>query len=346
MLYDQAMLLWVYSLAYKVIGKEEYKIIIEKIIKCLEETFENNGLYYSAHDADTDHEEGKTYLWTKPELRKFLGDQFETFSNLYEIADEGNFEGKIHLIKKTDKFLSGIENKLLDHRKKRVQPFVDKKIITSWNSLVGIALLMAYRFVGIEKAKSKALRIFDMLVSKHYRDGKLYRSSLGGELQRHEFLEDYAGFLLFATHIYEETMEGEKFIKDLLEKLEKFRKNNTWIENIGKDFIETPAQKFDHPIPSSYSLAEFACLRAKIILGMDYHEERQINYGSDFYNFMIFFSENYHILKTPEKIDWSRLTINFMQLPSKDGKIQDCYGKVCNIYHNIEELIEKIKEKN
>ena len=30
MLYDQAMLLWVYSAAYKVLCKQEYKVIIEK----------------------------------------------------------------------------------------------------------------------------------------------------------------------------------------------------------------------------------------------------------------------------------------------------------------------------
>src|SRR3989338_2767341 len=39
MLYDQAMLLWVYSLAYKILKKQEYKVIAEKIISCLEETY-------------------------------------------------------------------------------------------------------------------------------------------------------------------------------------------------------------------------------------------------------------------------------------------------------------------
>src|SRR3989344_5932399 len=62
MLYDQAMLLWVYSIAYKVFKKPGYKIILEKIIECLEDTY-YGGLYYTAHDADTDHQEGGTYLW-------------------------------------------------------------------------------------------------------------------------------------------------------------------------------------------------------------------------------------------------------------------------------------------
>ena len=72
MLYDQAMLLWVYSAAYKVLQKQEYKVIVEKMIRCLEDTYFDGGLYYSAHDADTNHQEGITYIWDLEELRKLL----------------------------------------------------------------------------------------------------------------------------------------------------------------------------------------------------------------------------------------------------------------------------------
>ena len=63
MLYDQAMLLWIFSSAFKIFNKEEYKIVADKIVKCLDESFLDNDLYYSAIDADTDHHEGLTYLW-------------------------------------------------------------------------------------------------------------------------------------------------------------------------------------------------------------------------------------------------------------------------------------------
>ena len=47
MLYDQAMALWCYSLAYRVMGKESYKIMAEKILKCLDECFySGRTLYY------------------------------------------------------------------------------------------------------------------------------------------------------------------------------------------------------------------------------------------------------------------------------------------------------------
>jgi len=222
MLYDQAMLLWVYSIAYHILKKDEYKIIAEKIIKCLKETFEEDGMFYSAHDADTDHHEGLTYLWTDKELKEILGNDFNRFTEIYEISEYGNFEGKNHLIKKKNEYLKEIENKLLDIRKKRKQPFTDKKIITSWNALTGIGLLMASRYLENNEVKLKAKELFGRLLKKHYLNGKLYHSSLGKDVQLNEFIEDYASVLLFATLLYQEDFEGKEIIEELFKKLKEF----------------------------------------------------------------------------------------------------------------------------
>lgn len=147
MLYDQAMLLWNYSLAYDVFGKKEYAQVARGIVKCLKETYLEDGLFVSAHDADTDHVEGETYLWTERELKKLLNKkELKAFLDHYEITKKGNFEGKNHLIRKKTgygKEISAIEEKLLEVRRKRVQPFTDRKKVTSWNALAGIGLLMA-----------------------------------------------------------------------------------------------------------------------------------------------------------------------------------------------------------
>ena len=83
MLYDQAMMLWVYSVAYKILRKPEYKTVVEKIRECLEETYAD-GLYYAAHDADTDHNEGDTYLWDQEELKKQLStSEYKQFMDVY-----------------------------------------------------------------------------------------------------------------------------------------------------------------------------------------------------------------------------------------------------------------------
>ena len=264
MLYDQAMMLWVYSTAYKVLMKSEYKTIVEKIIVCLEQTYAHEGLYYAAHDADTGHQEGITYVWTKGELQKHLTqEEFNQFARVYDLTE--NFEENIHLIKKINVFLPNVEKKILGLRKKRKQPFTDLKIVTSWNALTGIGLIHAFRSLGDEALKARAVILFKTLLEKHYHNGVLYHSSLNGEIQREEFLEDYAASLLFATYLYEETNQHKELVKEWCAAVHEFR-NHYWAENKSNDFTQVPAQTFDHPVPSSVSLAEMALWRAGIIL--------------------------------------------------------------------------------
>ncbi|MBI4175607.1 MAG: thioredoxin domain-containing protein, partial [Candidatus Aenigmarchaeota archaeon] len=286
MLYDQAMHLWVYSWAHKVLGKPEYKAVAEKIIKCLEETFETDGLFCSAHDADTAHKEGETYLWPFDEVRKALDkDELKEFLNVYEVTENGNFEGKNHLLKKENTFLPEMENKLLEIRKKREQPFVDRKIVTSWNALAGIGLLMAYRHAGIGRAKGKAEAVLDSLLKSHYAGGRLFRSSLEGALQRNEFLEDCAAVLLLAAYLFEETGKRKELVEELYRRMEEFHTGGRWLEGMNEDFMQVPAQAFDHPIPSCMALAEMAELKACMLLGKGH---KALNYrrplAGDFHN--------------------------------------------------------------
>lgn len=57
-----------------------------------------DGSFFSALDADTEGEEGKYYVWSKEEILKTLGDDLGTlYCQVYDITEEGNFEGKIFL---------------------------------------------------------------------------------------------------------------------------------------------------------------------------------------------------------------------------------------------------------
>ncbi len=343
MLYDQAMLLWVYSLAFKVLGKPSYKTIAEKIITCLEETFVNN-MYYTAHDADTNHREGVTYIWDSQELQQHLTtEEFTAFSKVYLL--EPNFEGKIHLLKQQNSFLPVIEQKLLTFRKKRTQPFTDTKYITSWNALLGIGLIVSYRSLGNNIAKVKAQLLFKTLLKEHYFDGRLHHSSSAGKLQAGEFLEDYASMLLFATYLYEETGEYKDLIEIWYTKLDKFydTKYTNWLESKTTDFISIPAQTSDHPTPSSASLAEMAKLRATIILRKEYLPamyKQPLHH--DFFNLMASMSQGqWHIIHTPHRIEWQHLPSNSMQI--YDKQIQDCYQQKCLEFKDITKLLESIK---
>ena len=323
-------------------GKKEYKRIVEKIINCLEETYEDDGLLYSAHDADTNHEEGTTYLWSYEELKDVLKEDFSKLNDVYVISREGNFEGKNHLIKSKNIFLNDVEKKLLSIRKKREQPFIDKKFVTSWNSLAGIGLLMAYRFTGNEIGLKKAKNIFEKLLKKHYINDKLHHSSLSREIQKNEFLEDYASLLLFATYLYEEMGEYEDIIKKLYKKMKEFYKDR-WYESSNVDFKEVVAQNYDHPIPSSVSLAEYATLRAKVILGEDYMpKEYQQALAQDFYNIVVLASNgDFHEIHVYEKINWNNIPVNAIIIHG--NIVQDCFKRTCREFKNVQELVKSLK---
>ncbi len=347
MLYDQALLLWVFSVAYKVLMKNAYKEVAENIISCLEETFEEDNLYYSGHDADTAHEEGVTYVWTKEELEKVLSPaEYAAFASLY-LLDE-NFEGNIHLTKKKLETVPAIEKKLLLLRKKREQPFVDRKIITSWNALLGIAFVMAERGGCSSQGYEKATVLFQNLLKKHYAHKKLAHSSLGNNVQHQEFLEDYAALLLFATYLFEVKHDDdvENIIKELFLKLDSFYDpgRKQWIESRNADFMQIFAQQYDHPTPSSVSVAEYALFRSQIILEKEYSS---LGYGSafsrDFHNLFAFYSQGYmHILHAPSLVDLKLLPVNAFVL--KRDTFEDCYRGTCRKFIDDKEFVESFEK--
>ena len=324
MLYDQAMLLWNYSVAFKIMGKKTYKIVAEKIIKCLSETFLFNNLFYSGIDADTNHNEGETYIWDKEELRN------KAIYNAY--LTEYNFEGKIHLIKKENIFSDDLvkaENELLEIRKKRDQPQTDRKIITSWNCLVGIALVQAYRYLGAQKYLDMAESLFDSLIKLHY-SARLAHSSIDGVKEREEFLEDYAAMVLFVTYLHEETGTYEKYLKELSSKLMEFRKDR-WIESHNNDFFEVEAETYDQPIPSSASMAELAMSRSNVLLKREYlaDEEFKQPLHVDFWNISVMVKKGlFHIVEAPELLDWTQISINTIQAKGKE--FMRCYKMSCS----------------
>lgn len=343
MLYDQAMHLWVYSLAYKIFKDENYKSICNKIFECLKETYSKSNLFISAHDADTNHIEGDTYIWEYNELKNILtSEEFNLLKESYEISENGNFEGKIHLIKRKiesnteiNNNITSIEKKLLEIRNKKEQPFADEKIITSWNSILGIALINAYRYLGKKEYLETSEILFSELSNNNFNDNKLFHSSLNGNIQKNEFLEDYSSFLLFITYLHEETNKYKDHLISFNKKLEEFKENNQWIESNNKDFEKTIAGYYDHPIPSSTSLAELASLRSNILLGNNYLKDQPFKESikHDFLNISILIKKGlFHIITNKEKINWDKLPLNTIQI--KSDKFTDCYKGACSEINN------------
>ncbi len=332
MLYDQAFLLWIYSMAFRSLGKDPYRACVEKITKCLEETFECGGLFYTSHDADTGHKEGESYLWSDDELGRVLDDdEYLRFTEVYDITKTGNFRGRNHLIKNRDSDIGEIEERLLAERRRRRQPFTDKKIITSVNFLTGVGFLHPYRYTGNRHLLGKAERILERLVDTHYKDGRLCHSSIDGVLQKEDFLEDYASALLLATFLYEETGKYLEYLKEFGEKLSGFRDTNgRWLEADHEDFLPVAAESLDHSLPSSASIAELATARAGILTGNPCKSvELRDPISSAFFNISALARNGaFYVIGSKERLSWKKVPVNSIQVSSEQLSI--CYNNKCS----------------
>lgn len=211
MLYDNAQLLSLYARAYKKNQNPAFLKIAHSIVFFLEEELlysDSKGIgFYSALDADSEGEEGKFYTWEKKEIDLLTGDFSEIFCTYYAIRPEGNWEGRnILAVGKSVRTISqetGIpENRLsadiqaakkllYAHRKKRIYPSLDDKILTSWNALLICGLLELYRASQQEVYLEKAAKIWTFLEFYLCRE-KIYHAYREKVSDTPAFLEDYA----------------------------------------------------------------------------------------------------------------------------------------------------------
>lgn len=331
MLYDQALLLWAYALAFQLTKKPAYGECCERLIKCLEESFASGTLFFTGHDADTRHREGDVYLWEENELLAILGKaEYETFKSVYTIIPEGNYEGKHHLVKLSRLPIGHIETKLLNNRKTRPQPFVDRKILTDLNCLTGIAYIHAGRALERKDYSQKAVAILTELLKRHFKNDALCHSSFDGVAQKEQYLQDYASLLLFITYLHEETGGGyADHLQVFYDKLLNFKTDSLWIESENPDFLTIPSETIDYSHPASASLAELALIRAETLLDVpasprDFHEPLT----NSFLNISTLISNGlFHLIRSPQPLPWAEIPINSIQLTNNELMV--CYKGSC-----------------
>jgi len=285
MLYDNALLPIVYSEAYQITKDPFFRNVVKKTLDyVIREMTSSGGTFFSAQDADTNGEEGQTFVWKKQEIEKILGSDSEIFCIYYDVTDGGNFEGNTILANninasslgfkfgksepEIENLISKCSEKLLEVRNKREQPGKDDKIITSWNGLMVSAFLSGYRITDNSKYLDAAKQSIDFFESNFEKNHILHRTFKNAESKLNGYLDDYAymanasidmfentsqpKYLSFATnlanylitHFWDDSTNGFFFTSDNHEKL-----------------IMRPKNNYDLSMPSGNSVAAYVLLK-------------------------------------------------------------------------------------
>lgn len=225
MLYDNAQLVSLYSKAYQVTKNKLFINIIDQTIEFVErEMLDESGGYYASIDADSEHEEGKFYVWSEKEIFEVLDVEIaQTIAVYFQITKNGNWEENKNILNyKTDikefaeqhnlsevKFetlLKNAKETLLQHRNKRIRPTTDDKIICSWNALMLSAYINAYKATTNEKYLEMAIKNANFIEQNLLTEsGQLFRIFKNKKSSTSAFLDDYSLTATAFLNLYETT---------------------------------------------------------------------------------------------------------------------------------------------
>ncbi|MCE7950525.1 MAG: thioredoxin domain-containing protein [Xanthomonadales bacterium PRO7] len=204
MLYDNAQLLPLYAasghadVAHGILGW------------LLREMTAPSGGFYAALDADSEHEEGRFYVWQRDEVRALLDpDEFAVAAPHWGFDRAPNFEGKtwnpIVAVALADvaqtlgiapdraaELLASARRRLFAARALRVRPGLDDKILTSWNALMIAGIARTARALDAPPLLGLAERALDNLYADAWRDGRLYAKAGVDAARFPGYLDDYA----------------------------------------------------------------------------------------------------------------------------------------------------------
>ena len=286
MLYDNGQLMSLYSVGYKISDKDLYKDVVYKIHEYIDSEMKDiSGGYYSSLDADSKlddgtYAEGEYYSWEKEELERIIGENFDLFSEYYNVNDNGFWEeeNKYVLIRSISDIEFINKNKLDSATFQKIKsewiyklklakidkkkPSLDYKIITSWNGLMISGYVDAYKSFNDEIFKNEAINagefIFKNLIKK---DGGLHHNFVNGKSKINGYLEDYATVIQASLDLYEVTL-NQKWIERALNLSEYVLSNFSGVESElfyftssqDEDLISRSVEFRDNVIPSSNSI--------------------------------------------------------------------------------------------
>jgi uncharacterized protein YyaL (SSP411 family) len=216
MLYDNGLLLGLYCDAWQNSGDPLFARVIEQSAAwALREMQSPEGGYYSSLDADSEHEEGKFYVWQRDEIRALLSaDEYALTAAYYGLDNPANFEHHAWNLRvsaslaeiaqrmeipteQASALLGSAQKQLFAAREQRVRPGRDEKILGAWNGLMITGMARAARVFDRPDWLHSAQRAMDFVRNTLWRDGTLLATYKDGKAHLNAYLDDHA-FLLNA----------------------------------------------------------------------------------------------------------------------------------------------------
>jgi uncharacterized protein YyaL (SSP411 family) len=293
MLYDNGPLLALYADAWRASGEPLFARVIEQTAAwVMREMQAPAGGYYSSLDADSEHEEGKYYVWTPDEVRACLdADEWAVVEPHYGLDRPPNFEDR-HWHLRVSKPLAvvaqqtglGVEDcqalldaaraKLLARRETRVRPGRDEKILVSWNALMVRGMARAGRRLDRAQWIASAQRAVDFIRKTMWRDGRLYATHRDGRTHLNAYLDDYAFLVdalleLMAAALRREDIDFARTLADaMLERFEDASAGGFYFTSHDHEpLIQRSKPAHDNATPAGNGIAAYALQRLGHLLG-------------------------------------------------------------------------------
>jgi uncharacterized protein YyaL (SSP411 family) len=281
MLYDNGPLLGLLADAWVLTREQTFaRCAAETAGWIMREMQSPQGGYYSSLDADSEHEEGKFYVWTREEVASLLTPpEYAVVAGHYGLDQPPNFENRHWHLRvagraSDESLLVAAKRKLLEAREKRVRPGRDEKILVSWNALAIRGMAHAGRVLGHPEWTASARRALGFIRTAMWREGRLLATYKDGRAHLKAYLDDYAFLLAAALELLQERFDAEdlafacKLADVLLEQFEDADAGGFFFTaRDHEQLVQRPKPPHDNATPSGNAVAAWSLGRLAAITG-------------------------------------------------------------------------------
>lgn len=284
MLYDNAQLLRVYAHWARRTQEPLARRITEGTAQFMLDELRSDAMFVSSLDADAAGHEGSTYVWTPGQLCEVLGeDDGRWAAEVFNVTAEGTFERGASVLQlraepaDTARF-GRVRTALLRARSLRPQPARDDKVVSEWNGLAITALAEAGVGCGRGEYLSAAEDCARGILDLHLVDGRLRRSSVGGEVGGSAaVLSDHGALATGLLTLYQVTgergwLDDASMLLDLaLDHFADPDRTGRWydVADDAEQLLLRPADPIDGATPSGASLVAEALQLAAHLAPLD-----------------------------------------------------------------------------